>query len=428
MPALWRSIESTGCNDLKILFLAHRVPYPPDKGERIRAYHEIEVLAAEHDIDLFALGDSPPQIDSYAPLSSMCRRVNVALPGKVETVIAGARAFARFDPLSFAFFDCRELRRHVEQALSKENYDAIFVYCSSMMQYVPDPAPCPLILDFVDCDSAKWAQYAGRSPYPMRWLYAREARCLSKREHQFMNRAVCSIVVSGKEARQLSAASNGRDKIKVIGNGANWSNCPAQPEPEIAKLGEYILFMGQMDYRPNVDAVNYFTQEIWPLVLKRHPALKFVIAGRNPSSLVRQLARISGIVVTGTVADIHMYLRGARVVVAPFRISQGVHNKILEAVAEGIPVVCSVQASEGLSESVRQLTAVRDGAISFAAAVCSFLDDDASRARFVRDSESLRAGLRWEQVLKPLRELLHGLQAEREGAGALSASPTAVGR
>lgn len=413
---------------MKILFLAHRVPYPPDKGERIRAYHEIEALAAEHDIDLFALGDSRPQINSSPPLRSMCRRVNVALPGKVETLIAGARAFARFDPLSFAFFDCRELRRQVQQALSKEKYDLIFVYCSSMMQYVPDPAPCPIILDFVDCDSAKWVQYASRSRYPMRWLYAREACCLSKREQQFMNRAVCSIVVNGKEARQLSTAGNSGEKIKVIGNGASRSNCPVQPEPEITKLGQYILFMGQMDYRPNVDAVNYFSEKIWPLILERHPALRFVIAGRSPSSPVRQLARIPGIVVTGTVADIHMYLRGARVLVAPFRISQGVHNKILEAVAEGIPVVCSVQASEGLPASVRQIAAVRDEAGPFAAAVCSFLENAELRAAFVRQSEAVQADLRWEQVLKPLRELLHGLGAQGKSAGAPSASLTAAGR
>ena len=413
---------------MKILFLAHRVPYPPDKGERIRAYHEIETLASEHEIDLFALGTAGSDVDSYAPLRSLCRRVNLALPGKVETLIGAARALARHDPLSFAFFACQQLRRQVQQALSRENYDAIFVYCSAMMQYVPDPAPCPIILDFVDCDSAKWAQYASRSPYPTSLLYRREARYLSRREQEFMSRAARSIVVSAKEKKQLSAAGNGSDKIKVIGIGANRSNSPLQPETEITKLGQYILFMGQMDYLPNVDAVSYFTDQVWPLVRERHPALKFVIAGRNPSRLVRQLARIPGVVVTGTVPDIHMYLRGAKAVVAPFRISQGVHTKILEALAEGVPVVCSLQASVGLPENVRQAVAVRDGAAPFAAAVCSFLEDAVFRAAFVRHCESLRDDLRWERVLQPMRDLLRELEATRHSTDATSPLLTQAGR
>lgn len=396
--------------NVKILFLAHRVPFPPDKGERIRAFYEIVFLARQHQVDLFSLARSEEEVKHGASLKTWCQTVTVCKIRKGETIFNAALSLMRREPLSLAFFRSQDLRKQVLHALARERYDLIFVYCSSMAQYLPDPPPCPVVVDFVDTDSAKWAQYAQHARFPMSLIYAREAQQLSRLELRLLEIASHSIIISAKEAKQLSADDR---RIKVVGNGVETAKAEIDILPEIAALEPYVVFVGTMDYLPNVDAVTYFARDIFPLLRREHPSLKFVVVGRNPSRRVRDLSRVEGIVVTGTVPNVQDYLRRAQVAVAPFRVSQGIHNKILEAVAAGVPIVCTSAPAEGLPEQVRKIIIVSDGAEEFSRSVSSLLCDQNARKSFAELAKPLREELDWNRVLSPIASVIEDAVAKR---------------
>src|SRR5262249_6327889 len=254
-----------------------------------------------------------------------------------------------------------------------EPYDLIFVFCSSMAQYVPQPSPCPTIIDFVDADSRKWIQYAKLAHMPLSWLYSSEGKRLAQYEASVFSRFTYSIVATQQEAAELGG---GGLPAHVIGNGVKYiPRTEGHELPEsIRRLQPYILFLGTMSYWPNVDAVTYFADEIYPLIRRNHPSAQFVIAGRDPSPAVTALASRPGIVVTGTVPDVAPYLSGAQVAIAPFRIAQGFQNKILEALVEGLPVVTPPRPAVALTQAARSAVLVAEGAANFAATVSSILD------------------------------------------------------
>lgn len=390
---------------MKILFLAHRIPYPPNKGEKIRAFHELRYLAERHTIDLFCLADSPEEAAQQRGLQCVCRRVHVETRSPVHAMIYAARSFLRKEPLSSAFFYSPKLRAAVLRALADEKYDLILVYCSSMAQYVPQPAPAPVVIDFVDTDSAKWAQYAKVSAFPLSWLFAREARCMARYEKQCAAASSASVVATAQEAAALDG--EGQFAVQVIENGVCLSPEATSDLPdEVLCLQPYVLFVGTMDYLVNVDAVTYFVGDILPRVQQTHPELRFVIAGRNPSRRVRRLARQPGVVVTGAISEVHSYLRGATAVVAPFRLSQGVHNKILEALAAGQPVVSTSRPAQAIGARHGETLLVADSPEEFARAVVSLVEDPMLRSRFRGAVELIRQRFDWQKNLKQLEELL----------------------
>ncbi len=394
-----------------IMFLAHRMPFPPDKGERIRAFHEIEYLARQHIIDLFCLASTSAEMDGAAELRSFCRRITVRQLSKAEIIKSCALAFAEREPLSNAFFSSRELRADIEAAIAAGSYDLIFVNCSSMAQYLPASPPCPVIVDFVDADSAKWAQYAKRSSFPMSWVYRREARQLSAFERQIVNISDACLAVSDKEAQRLWPSNS---KVMTIGNGVTPVAGNSELPLEVRTLQPYIVFVGTMDYLPNIDAVSYFSREIMPIVRRHHPAMNFAIVGRNPTRNVRRLAQLPGVCVTGGVANVEAYLRGAELAVAPFRISQGVHNKILESIAAGLPVVCTPPPAEGLPASLREVIVIAKDTAEFADKVVWLLSDSQAIAAIRMRSERVQHELRWDHVLAPLGTVVERVVREKQ--------------
>lgn len=393
---------------MRILFLAHRIPYPPNKGEKIRAYHELEFLAKRHVIDLFCLADSPAEAEGVQGLRELCRRVHVEIRSPVRVAFAMIRSLWRGQPLSSAFYFSAKLQAAVQRTLAEEKYDLILVYCSSMAQYVPQLAPAPVVIDFVDTDSAKWAQYARVTTFPLSWLYAREARCLAQYERQVAGTSAASVVATPQEAALLDG--NGQLPVQVIRNGV----CPLPassrelPDP-VRRLQPYVLFVGTMDYLPNVDAVTYFAEEILPQVRRSHPELRFVVAGRNPAWRVQRLAHKPGVVVTGAIADVRPYLLGATAVVAPFRICQGVQNKILEALAAGVPVVSTSRPAQAIGARHAETLLIADNAEDFTRAVNSLLEDPGLRSRFRTTPEFVQRHFDWHKNLARLEQLLENL-------------------
>jgi polysaccharide biosynthesis protein PslH len=391
---------------MRILFLAHRIPYPPDKGEKIRAYHELRFLSARHSIDLFCFADSAAEAEQKQNIEGLCRGVYVETR-RFPTVAAGAaRSFLRGEPLSCGCFFSRRFRTEIHRAIATESYDVIFVYCSSMAQYIPRPLPAPLVADFVDVDSAKWAQYARRTRFPLSWVFAREAGKLARYEEEWARSSYATIVTTPREAALLPGGNLLR--VEIIGNGVEIPSSSAKELPaEIRALQPYVLFVGTMDYLPNVDAVEYFANDILPRVRQGHPELRFVVAGRDPARRVRKLAQRPGVIVTGAVPRVDAYLSGSTAVVAPFRIAQGIQNKVLEALAAGKPVVSTSGPAGAIGARRGETLLVADSPQEFADALISLLEDPALPHRFEKGPDFVRRNFDWQKNLDQLEQLLH---------------------
>ena len=390
---------------MKILYLAHRIPYPPNKGEKTRSFHQLQYLAAHHSIDLFCFADSKSEEGGKQALERFCRNVYVE-------VLSPRRGFARAAtyawknlPLSVLYYQSRKMHNAVQKAVSSESYDLIFAYCSSMAQFIPHPAPAVTMIDFVDADSAKWKQYASWTAFPKSWFYAREGSLLARYEKRVAEDFDVSIVATQQEALELGG--NGCSSVEVLENGVTSPEAQDRGSSEaIRKLQPYALFVGTMNYRPNVDAVCYFSEKIFPLLQRTHPELRFLIVGRDPTVEVQRLARLPGIVVTGAVPEVHEYIDAAAVAVAPFRIAQGVQNKVLEALVAGLPVVLTSRPARAIGGPPADLMQVADTPEEFAAAVRSVLENPEFRARAKAAAPSLRESLGWENRLHRLGTLV----------------------
>ena len=385
---------------MEILFLAHRAPFPPDRGDRIRSYNILKYLAARATVHLAAFVDTPEEaaIDpEYRALLGEC----VLVPRGKSRARAAVEALALGKPVSLTAFDDHRIAQAVSRVMAGRPIDAIYVYSGQMAQYLPAAAP-RAIMDFVDLDSAKFAAYAGAARGPMAWMMRREARLLGAFERAVAGRVPASLFVSAPEAALLpggQAVENGIDTVRYD---------PATVSP-VAAPHPLIVFTGQMDYRPNVDAVTWFAREVLPLLPHAH----FAIVGRAPTASVSALAG-ERVTVTGEVADVRGWLAAADVVVAPLHIARGVQNKVLEAMAMARPVVASSAAAEGIDHA--GTIRVADGAAGFADTITRLLADapgaaalgSAARARVI-------ARYGWEARLAPLDALL-GLAKARQAA------------
>ena len=340
-----------------ILFLAHRVPYPPDRGDKIRGFHLLKHLSERKRVHLIAFADDPADLKRKGGLARFTGNRSIIWRSKPQSV-AAAQALMTHRPLSLTAFDNQPLRASVENMLARHAIDTIFVFSSQMAQYLPARPRQRVIMDFVDMDSAKFAAYAQGSKGPMRWMLAREARLLMNHEKSVAARADASLFVSEAEAR-LFRERTGAQRVHAIENGIDTEFFdPAAQFKRIDTMGSLIVFTGQMDYRPNVEAVTWFVETILPHIRVAHPNARFAIVGRHPTEAVKALAKQPGVTVTGEVADVRGWLAAAAVTVAPLRIARGIKNKVLEAMAMGRPMVASQAAAEGIDHG----DAIRVGA------------------------------------------------------------------
>lgn len=330
-----------------ILFLAHRVPFPPDRGDKIRAFHILKHLSARHRVHLVAFADDPADFTHKTGLARLTGNRQVVWRSKSQPV-AAAQALLSRRPVSLTAFDHDEVRRAVDTILARHAIDTIYVFSGQMAQYLPANPRARVVMDFVDMDSAKFAAYADSSRWPASWMMRREARLLGAFERAVAARADASLFVSEEEAA-LFRDRTGAERVHAIGNGIDTDKFdPAARFPRIESMGELIVFTGQMDYRPNVEAVRWFVEAILPHVRLRHPHARFAIVGRKPTEAVQALAAQPGVVVTGEVDDVRPWLAAASAVVAPLKLARGVQNKVLEAMAMARPVVASTAAATGI--------------------------------------------------------------------------------
>jgi sugar transferase (PEP-CTERM/EpsH1 system associated) len=379
-----------------LLFLAHRVPYPPNKGDKIRAFHELRVLHARgHAVHLFTFADDPAEREVPPRLREICASVTILpLDRRLATVKALAGVIGGA-PLSLRYFSSATMRAAVERAIHELKPAGIVVYSSSMAQYVPARLRSRTVADLVDIDSEKWRDYAEMAHEPLATLYRLEWRRLRAYEQAIVREYAATVLTTDREAVLLDEpGATLSTRIKVFVNGVDAEFfCPADgigpvgaavPEGErpffTSRPGPRLVFTGAMDYRANVDAVVHFADAMFPRIRSRYPDAEFLIVGSRPARAVTRLATRSGVVVTGFVQDIRPYLRSATACVVPLRVARGIQNKLLEAMACGCAVVATPQAAAGLGEVSAQELLIRSDAGSFADAVIELIERADRRA------------------------------------------------
>jgi len=393
----------------ELLFLAHRIPYPPDRGDKIRSWNLLKHLASLARVHLACFADDEgdaAQLDALrAALGGRLgeAHVEVRRRGKAE---AGIRALVEGRPVSLALFDSARLRDFVARNLADGSIGTVFAFSGQMAQFVPEAARQRFVMDFGDVDSAKFAQYAEEGAGPMRWVNRREGEKLFAFERATAARADLCLFVSEAEA-SLFRSLTGLANVRALSNGIDVDHFDPDahfPHLEAAERGEgpLLLFTGQMDYGPNVQAVAWFARRVLPLV----PGARFAIAGRNPPPAVRALGG-ARVIVTGAVPDMRSWLAAADLVVAPLKLARGIQNKVLEAMAMAKPVVASASAFEGIEAVPGRDLLVADDEQATARAINALL---AAPERAAAMGAAARAHLdrtyRWEARLAPLAEMV----------------------
>jgi sugar transferase (PEP-CTERM/EpsH1 system associated) len=379
---------------VNLLYLAHRIPYPPDKGDKIRSFHQVRHLAARHRVALVCFVDDRADLPHADTLRELCSSVEVAYRSPRGARIAGLRGLADGRAISVAAFDSASLRRAAAARLPQA--DVVVAFSSVMAQYVPSDAAVPRLVDFVDADSDKWKLYAARRRGPAAWIYAREGNRLARFEDDVARTWDHSLFVSERDARILRVRVPG-SPVSVLPNGVDlefFNRSAAGTDPGYIRPGtpaphaSQLVFTGVMDYFPNVDGVRHFCDSIFPRVRAAIPDATFTIVGRNPSRAVRSLARLKGVVVTGSVPDVRPFLAAADIAVAPLRVARGLQNKVLEAMAMRLPVVGSSTAFEGIDTMEGAGVETADDPREFADRVIALLRDPVRRAEAGRRARS----------------------------------------
>jgi sugar transferase (PEP-CTERM/EpsH1 system associated) len=400
---------STPANE--VLFLAHRIPWPPDRGDRIRSWHLLQALAARAKVHCGCLIEgkvAPAQVEAVASLSdSWC-----LAPRTPSLGLAAVAALLTGRPISVAAFSSLLLRRWVRQVLAANPIGTIFVFSGQMAQYVPHDFAGRVVMDFVDVDSAKFAAYAATARSKLvRSIHAREARVLAAFEARAAQRADVSLLVTPQE-RDLFVSrlpDPAACHVATLGNGIDAARfSPAAVAPERgAGAGPQIVFTGQMDYAPNAAAVALFANHVMPAILAHWPEARFSIVGRAPGADVRALDGRNGTHVTGEVPDVRPWLAGADLVVAPLQIARGVQNKVLEAMAMARPVLLTSAAATGIAGQDGVHFAVADGADALAARALALLADRAAAdAMGTAAREHVLAHAGWDRALATLPAIM----------------------
>lgn len=394
-----------------ILFLAHRIPYPPDRGDKIRSWHMLKHLAGLARVHLACFADDEADAAHLSALRAALRgalgeaRVEIRTTGKFA---AAARAFPAGQSISLAMFDSAPLHWFVEDLLRRAPIATIFAFSGQMAQFVPDPCPARFVMDFVDMDSAKFADYAGEGSGPLRWVHRWEAERLFAWERRTAARADTSLFVSEAEAALFrTRAQLPQADIRAMGNGINVAFYDPNASFDRREESALIVFTGQMDYKPNVDAVTAFASDVLPRIRAARPDARFAIVGRKPLPSVRRLAEEPGVLVTGAVPDVRTWLAAASVVVAPLRIARGVQNKVLEAMAMARPVVATSGAATGIDAQPGRDLLVADSPEAQADAVLTLLADPPGAAAVgAAARRQMETRYRWNAQLAPLADLL----------------------
>jgi polysaccharide biosynthesis protein PslH len=366
---------------MNILYLCHRFPYPPKRGGKIRPFNMIRHLQASgHQVTVCSLARSPDEANEGQGIAAHCTAFHI---GMVKEPLQWARMIVRLPtttPSSMGYFYSADLAAKVRALLAAQRFDLIFVHCSSVAQYVEHVTDIPKILDFGDMDSQKWLEYAHYKPFPLSLGYTLEGTKMLWAEKRLARRFDLCTATTRAEWETLNGYSTGA-QTDWFPNGVDAEFFSPDPAIPGAYDADTISFIGRMDYYPNQECMQRFCKEVWPALRGRRAALKLLIVGADPSPQIRALGELPGVAVTGSVPDVRPYIRGSALMVAPLAIARGTQNKILEAMAMGVPVVTSRVAAGGVDAEAGQHLLVADSSDELTTAILDVIERPEERRR-----------------------------------------------
>ncbi len=396
-----------------LLFLAHRIPYPPNKGDKIRSWNILRHLTERYRVHLGCFVDDAEDWRHRDTIREICGECHFEKLEPLKARIKSLASLARGEPLTLGYYRSREFNSWITALDARYDLRAVFAFSSSMAQYAIDGRfkSASVIIDFVDVDSDKWAQYARKKAVPGKWIYAREARTLGEFERRAAAAANASLFVSEAEAALFrSLAPDSAATTFGINNGVDFDFFdPDTPYPDpFEGADDAVVFTGAMDYWANAEAVGWFAEDVLPRVRARCPTARFWIVGSNPSPEVLKLARLPGVSVTGRVADVRPFIAHAAAVVAPLRVARGIQNKVLEAMSMAKAVVVTPQALDGIDAEPGRDLVVASEPESFAASVIDLVAGTDGDGIGQRARERVKAGYGWQSNLSALNAILEG--------------------
>jgi sugar transferase (PEP-CTERM/EpsH1 system associated) len=395
---------------MRVLFLTHRLPYPPNRGDRIRAFQMIRVLAKRAQVDVLSLVHSDEEKRDAETLRQYADRVATAMVPRMRNRMQAALALPGQTPLTHVLLDSPEIHGELERLVTTARPDVVLAYCSGMARFAlaPPLSQIPFVLDLVDVDSEKWAALGETASWAMRVVYKREARLLRRFEAEASSKAVVTTVINDRESTLLRSI-NPNARIQVVSNGVDLSALRPAGDPSPSAD---VVFCGVFNYEPNEIGAIWLAKDVWPLVRQRRGDATLTFVGMDPTRRVRALAADASVRVTGAVPDVKPYLWKAAVSAAPLQIARGMQNKVLEAVAAGLPCVVTPQVLEGIPESVRPACVAAGSAQAFADALLQLL---AATPQERRERASLARLDDWssQSHLVPMVALLESAAASR---------------
>ncbi|TAK91042.1 MAG: TIGR03087 family PEP-CTERM/XrtA system glycosyltransferase [Burkholderiaceae bacterium] len=353
-----------------ILYLAHRIPYPPNKGDKVRSYNILEYLTQRYRVHLGTFVDHPDDWQHVPALKERCASVQILPLSRWQGRLRCLSGFLRGQALSVAWYRDAEMQRWVDATVARHHIQSCVIFSAAMQQFA-DQAKLETVLDLVDVDSEKWRRYADDHAFPLSWVYRREAAALLRYESASALKSRITLLSTPAEAALLAArAPECAHKLGSMQNGVDTQRFApdleaASPYPNQRPV---MIFTGAMDYWPNIDAVRWFTSDILPLIRAQQPDAVFYIVGSNPHAQVRALHDGKTVFVTGTVPSIQPYLQHSTLAVVPIRIARGIQNKVLEAMAMAKAVIVTTECARALGDPAQlPLCAVADGTNAAAA-------------------------------------------------------------
>ena len=388
---------------MRIFFIGQRVPFPPDRGDKITTYNEIRHLSTKHEVHVFCLADGRRDLDNIPGLRRYAKSVTAVPVVGWASKLRALDAMLAGKPLSVAAFNEAKLHDAVTRKFSELQPDLIIVYSCNVAQYAEHFPQVPRIMQFAELDSSRWGQFARRSRLPMRWVYALEERRFFAYERHIARSFSHALVCTAAEQRDFERLIPGAP-VSLVGNGVDLDYFCSTG---VAKRPGSIVFTGVIDYFPNIDAVVWFCDEVLPIVQQQIPGAGLTICGSRPAAAVRRLAKRRGVTVTGRVPDMRPYMDEAELFIAPMRMARGIQNKLLEALAMGLPCVASQTAARGTVVQDGEGILAADDPEVFAEHVVRLLRDGAFRAAMASKARATaEANYRWEAQLTRLDQVI----------------------
>lgn len=386
---------------MKLFLLLSRFPYPLEKGDKLRAFHQIKELSKNHEIVLCALSDKKIPQSSINKLQEYCKAIHIIkLPKwKIYWNLFWQLLFTE-KSLQVVYFYNKSAQKKINKIIAEYQPEHIYCQLIRVTEYVKNNS-IPKTLDYMDALARGMERRIALSPFYIKWALATETTRLKRYEHQIFDAFDNHTIISEQDKNLIVHLKN--DTIKIIPNGVDYDLFKFQ-ENAVKKYD--LLFTGNMAYPPNIDSVVYLVNEIMPLVWKKYPNVKLVIAGAEPDKKVLQLAS-KNIEITGWVKDITTYYAAAKIFIAPMQIGTGLQNKLLEAMAMKIPCVTSQLANNALGAEHQNTILIGNQPEEYCQHIVSLLENKQLYSNIAEAGYNfVRKNYTWEGTTKKLSDLI----------------------